>query len=83
MGSQLKKNVHFTKLIKVSGKLKEFNFRQLKDDMFHVDVSDDRGNRIIFKMKNESGWKISEGIVPDWVQQSESLLAISIEEGEK
>jgi hypothetical protein len=75
------KNVHFTKLIKVNGKLKEFNFRQLKDNMFHGDVNDDRGNRIMFKMKNEDGWKM-EGNVPDWLKQQETVLGKAIEEGE-
>ncbi len=82
MASQLKRNVHFTKLLKVTGKLKEFNFRQLNTELFHVDVSDDRGNRIVFKMKNEGGWKIVEETVPDWVQKQEDLIARSIEEGE-
>jgi len=80
------KNIAFTKLIKTDDRLREFNFRKLPDaqqqGVFHVDVSDDRGNRIVFHMKKESAadqWKISTTLVPQWIQNAEAKLHEQIE----
>jgi hypothetical protein len=80
------KNIAFTKLIKTDNRLREFNFRKLPDSekqgLFHVDVSDDRGNRIVFHMKKESAdkqWKISTVPVPQWIQNAETKLHEQIE----
>ena len=65
------KNVHFTKLVKIADRLREFNFRRVPDateQLFHVDVSDDRGNRIVFRLrKNQTHWQIVEQSFPQWV----------------
>ena len=78
------KNIQFTKLIKVDGRLKEFNFRKpngRREGLFTVDVIDDRGNRIIFNMESsENHWKIVTNELPDWVNSSESTLEELIEE---
>jgi hypothetical protein len=75
---------HFTKLIKSGGRLREFNFRKLaspNDNLYHVDVSDDRGNRIIFKVRKENGsWKIEESGLPKWVYEVEENLKEAIED---
>lgn len=75
---------HFTKLIKSGGRLREFNFRKLSspsDNLYHVDVSDDRGNRVIFRVKKENGgWKIEETGLPKWVYEVEENLKEAIEE---
>ena len=78
-------NKHFTRLIKAAARLREFNFRKLPsptNDLFHVDVSDDRGNRLIFKMqKSGSGpWKIIEEVLPPWIYDTEPRLNEAIEE---
>jgi hypothetical protein len=78
------KNIAFTKLVKVDDRLREFNFRKLpgnEKELFHVDVSDDRGNRIIFQMQKENGgtWKINTPIVPQWVSNAEPMLHEQIE----
>ena len=47
------RNIKFKKLIKEDGRLREFNFRKvngIREELFTVEVSDDRGNRIMFKM---------------------------------
>jgi hypothetical protein len=83
MALNVRKNVQFTKLIKAPGHLKEFNFRKLPgaSELFHVDVNDDRGNRIMFNMKLEDGqWKIADNIVPKWVTDAEQKLHSAIEE---
>jgi len=78
------KNIQFTKVLKVDGRLREFNFRKsngLQEGVFTVDVSDDRGNRIIFKMqREESSWKIEDQQLPAWIKENESLFNKVIDE---
>jgi hypothetical protein len=78
------KNIQFTKLIKVDGKLKEFNFRKpngKQEGLFTVDVIDERGNRIIFNMeKIENHWKIVPQELPAWVIAYENNFHDLIEE---
>ena len=72
------KNIHFTKLVKTSDRLREFNFRMIPGDtngLFHVDVPDDRGNRIMFKMhKANNQWTIIEQQLPNWISDYEKTL---------
>jgi len=78
------KNIQFTKTVKVAGRLREFNFRKLgglQEGVFTVDVVDDRGNRIMFRMqKEDSGWKIIPQPLPEWVSNSEKTFHELIEE---
>lgn len=78
------KNVHFTKLVRVEGRLREFNFRKMggpEEEKFSVDTVDLRGNRIMFFMKKENeNWKINSTLVPVWVTQSEAKLNEMIKE---
>lgn len=84
MHFQFVKNIQFTKLVKAEGRLREFNFRKLngiQENLFTVDVSDDRGNRILFRMqKEEAAWKIIPQQLPDWVWKSEPVCSNLIEE---
>jgi len=84
MQIQFIRNIQFTKLVKAEGRLREFNFRKsngLQEGLFTVDVSDDRGNRIVFRMQKEEGiWKIVKQQLPAWVQENESNLHTLIEE---
>lgn len=84
MKIEFTKNLQFTNLVKADGKLKEFNFRKINgqnEAMFSVDVSDDRGNRKIFRMqKKDNRWKIIDEQVPEWIVSSESILNDLIEE---
>ena len=78
------KNIQFTKLVKTEGRLREFNFRKIngiKEGMFTVDVSEDRGNRIIFTMqKDKEGQKIvGNDPVPDWIKKNEATISELIE----
>lgn len=78
------RNVQFTRLVKVDGRLREFNFRKLggpNEGIFTVDVSDDRGNRILFRMKKEdTSWKIIPQQLPGWVMEKETSFHELIEE---
>lgn len=83
MGLNVRKNIQFTKLIKAPTHLREFNFRKIPgvEEQFHVDVNDDRGNRVMFNMKQEDGqWKISDNLVPKWVSDAEPKLRSAIED---
>ena len=79
------KNIQFTKLVKADGRLREFNFRKInskEEGRFTVDVSDDRGNRIIFNMrKTQNGWELmSQEELPEWVIVNETIFHQLIEE---
>jgi hypothetical protein len=83
MQIQFIKNIQFTRLIKADGHLREFNFRKLtgfQDELFTVDVSDDRGNRIMFRMKKDGAWKIVQQPLPEWVIKNEAVFNDVIEE---
>lgn len=81
------KNIQFTKLIKIKGRLREFNFRKANTSIkgsFTVDVLDDespQGNRIIFYMEHIDGnWHIKAQELPAWIRQIESKLDEIIKE---
>jgi len=75
--------VQFSLLVKAGDRLREFNFRKLRapHDEFSVNVCDERGNRIFFRMqKNESNWRISNTSVPKWISQNEIALHEAVEQ---
>ena len=85
MQLQFTRNIQFTRLVKADGRLREFNFRKFREDggewMFSIDVADDRGNRVIFRMKKEdTGWKIVPANWPAWVMNNENNFNELIEE---
>lgn len=81
-----KKNIHFTRLLKANGRLREFNFRKINssdvEPLFTVDVSDDRGNRILFRMSNhDHSWKIDDRqLLPAWIIENENKFSEVIED---
>ena len=50
-------NIYFSKIVKMGERLREFNFRKIPstDNEFHVDVTDDRGNRHMFILSKKNG----------------------------
>ncbi|MDP4256236.1 MAG: hypothetical protein Q8938_19670, partial [Bacteroidota bacterium] len=60
------------------------NFRKsngLQEGLFTVDVSDDRGNRIVFRMQKEEGvWKIIKQQLQPWIWENEDNFHTLIEE---
>ena len=51
------------------------------EGLFTVDVSDDRGNRILFRMqKEQESWKILPQTLPNWVMDKENTFHDLIEE---
>lgn len=78
------KNIQFTRLIKVNGYLKEFNFRKSNQSLegkVSVDTIDERGNRIMFQMeRNEAGWQMPVQELPEWITVQEAHLNAAIQE---
>ena len=78
------KNIQFTRLFKVQGYLKEFNFRKSNPTLqgkLSVDTIDERGNRIMFFMeRTETGWGILPQELPKWIGEQEPNLAAAIQE---
>lgn len=78
------KNIHFTRLVKAGNTLKEFNFRKhsyAPVPTFHVDVTDERANRIIFTLqKLEGAWIMNPLNLPNWVKDVQSTLQDIAEE---
>lgn len=84
MKLEVTKNIQFTRLLKADGRLREFNFRKLGGlykGMFGVDVVNDRGDRIIFKMLQEDAkWKFADKELPAWITTVADQLHEKIEE---
>lgn len=85
MKLQYGRNMQFTRLIKVNGLLKEFNFTKASREnagLFSIDTIDDRGNRIIFSMvRTDLGWKLEpESFLPGWISSLETQLNEHIED---
>ncbi len=79
------KTIHFTRLIKTGDRLREFNFIRFGRSMqeqFDVDVVDNRGNRVMFRMlKDDDRWRLVKSAqLPDWVLATEPALHEVIEE---
>ena len=80
------KNVQFSKLIKAEGRLREFNFRKsngIVGPVYHVDVSDDRGNRYYLNLLLEQNtWTVQEKNLPPWIQEAVAQFHPAIQEQE-
>jgi hypothetical protein len=81
-------NIYFSKVIKAGERQREFNFRKLSDapdHRYHVDVNDDKGNRIIFSMYRdaEGKWKTSAQKLPLWIHNAELILGSAIDDYSK
>ncbi len=63
------KQIQFTRTLKAGGRVREFNFLKVGSSApsFEVDVADERGDRHMFLLSFEDGWKIKGGDVPAWV----------------
>jgi len=83
LSGQISRNIQFTKLLKAEGSFREFNFRKAVVEgkmIFHVDVTDDKGNRISFLLEKQNEvWKILSLQLPPWISKVEESLHESIE----
>ena len=79
-----KRNIAFTSLIKINGRLCEFNFRKRGESHYDIDTNDDRGNRLFLKMeKQDDDWKILDTGAPAWLMKSEGLINEAIKNEEQ
>ncbi|MGJ7032405.1 hypothetical protein [Niabella hirudinis] len=86
MHTSFNKIVHFTRLIKINGRLREFNYRKNNNAgnyVFDVDTADDRGNRLFFRLiKENNEWELTSKMsIPEWVTDNQELLITELEEG--
>lgn len=88
MHTTFKKIIHFSRLVKIGDRLREFNFKKNNlagEYVFDVDTANDRGNRIFFRMeKNGETWSLhSELTLPEWAEAHLDQLVMELEEGVK
>lgn len=79
-------NIFFSRLIKLEGRLREFNFRKIPsvENSFHIDVTDDRGRRIMFRMQDGESvtdWNVPIESLPHWIHYATPHLTTAIREG--
>ncbi len=73
-------NVAFTSLIKIDGRVHEFNFRKKNEAVFEADYTDARGNRVFFELNRQAeNWTITNQNLPSWVTRNEDLVVDAIE----
>jgi len=73
-------NITFSLLIKINGRLREFNFRKRTDLNYDTDTTDERGNRFVFRVIKENGaWKIKGQELPKWLMESDLILHEALE----
>ncbi|WP_346236472.1 hypothetical protein ABDK00_015345 [Niabella insulamsoli] len=86
MHTSFVKIIHFSRLVKINNRLREFNYKKNNnagDYVFDVDTADDRGNRLFFRLsKTENEWSLSSNHpIPDWIGQHLEQLVKELEEG--
>lgn len=75
------RNIHFTLLIKINSRLREFNFRKRSSELFDSDTSDERGTRFQFKLVRKEGhWEISTPGLPAWIMDHSDQIAAAVQE---
>lgn len=79
-------NIAYTKLLKIRGRLREFNFRKQPncEGVYHVDCTDERGLRFMFLMHQapDGSWQVSSPELPAWIREAEGVIAAAIAEEE-
>lgn len=79
------KAVQFSVLVKAGDRLREFNFRKLKtllnEDVFDVNVCNERGDRIFFEMKKaDNEWEFTPAGLPGWIEQNKNKIIQAVED---
>jgi hypothetical protein len=79
----MNKNIAFTSLVRIEGRQYEFNFRKKTsaETIFHADVTNAKGERIMFTMIFTEGiWHTSGALLPAWIQKHTELIGQTIHE---
>jgi hypothetical protein len=78
------RNIAFTVLIKINGRLREFNFRRRNATLYDVDTNDERGERYFFRAENvQERWSVAGVNLPAWVSEGETVIAETLVAQEK
>lgn len=79
-------NIAYTRLLKIRGRLREFNFRKQPnlDGTYHVDCTDERGLRFMFLMHRiaDGSWQVASPGLPAWIREAEGVIAAAIADEE-
>ncbi|MEE6185876.1 hypothetical protein [Niabella digestorum] len=86
MNTSFVKVIHFTRLVKIQGRLREFNYKKNNNAgeyVFDVDTADERGNRLFFRLsKEDNEWSLtSNQPLPEWIGQHKEQLVAELEAG--
>lgn len=76
-GGKMHKNIAFTSIIRIEGRQYEFNFRKQPspDFTYHADVTNAKGERVMFRMVQHNGkWNTAGALVPAWIEQHVELI---------
>jgi hypothetical protein len=77
-------NIAFSRVLKMNGRVWEFNFRKLpgEQNAFHTDFTDAKDNRVQFVLFHDidGTWKIKGTLVPSWVLNEIPMLSNVIDE---
>lgn len=77
------KNVAFTSLIKINGRLREFNFRKRSEALYDGDTNDERGDRYFFKVELENqNWRVISSGLPFWLTEYEAAIIEAVQKQE-
>lgn len=71
------KNKQFSILVKIDGRVREFNFRKRSETSYDADVNDDRSGRCQFQWNNsQEGWRVNGNIdsLPTWLVNNSSSI---------
>lgn len=84
MHLEFSRMVQFSLLVKAGNRVREFNFRKLRnpgEEQLTVNVCDERGDRILFDMhKSDGNWRITPAGLPAWITQSEDQIRTAVEQ---
>ena len=78
------KNIAFTSLVKIHGRLREFNFRKRNESLYDGDTSDERGERHLFNVeKAGEHWTLKGTLLPSWLTQHEANIIEAVQKQEQ
>lgn len=74
-------NVAFTIVIKINGRLKEFNFRKRNNGLYDGNTNDEYSIRYYFQLQKEDpgGWQLSGQNLPPWVVNNQPVIVEALE----
>lgn len=74
-------NIAFTIVIKINGRLKEFNFRKRNNSLYDGNTNDEYSIRYYFQLQKEDigGWQLSGQSLPPWIINNHQVVVEALE----